>query len=282
MTANRLCTYIPPSETAPARSKSRYTPATRRKDQAGQRNPAGVLAFIDEHRDRFGGVEPICRTLTGHDCKITSSTYYAHKKRLEIPSARSLRDEELKERIQEVCTSDYRVYGARKIWRELNRQEHAVARRTVERLMRETGIAGAIRGRKVIATLTDPAAERAPDLLDRDFVAGAPNRCWAADFTHVATWSGVVYVAFVVDTFSRRIVGWSAATSKETRLVLDALKMALWQRDQDGFPHAQGELIHQSDVGSQPGLNRSRRPSIWTERGSRRRSAQWATPTTTH
>ncbi|MFF2852945.1 IS3 family transposase [Streptomyces sp. NPDC058001] len=206
---------------------------------------------MDEHRDRFGGVEPICRTLTGHDCKIAPSTYYAHKKRLASPSARSVRDEELKARIQEVYTSNYRVYGARKIWRELNRQEHAVARCTVERLMRELGIAGAVRGRKVITTITDPAAERAPDLLDRDFVARAPNRCWVADFTHVATWNGVVYVAFVVDTFSRRIVGWSAATTKETRLVLDALEMALWQRDRDGFTHAQGELIHHSDAGSQ-------------------------------
>ncbi|MFE9941940.1 IS3 family transposase [Streptomyces hirsutus] len=206
---------------------------------------------MDEHRDRFGGVEPICRTLTEHDCKIAPSTYYAHKKRLETPSARSLRDAELKERIHEVYTSNYRVYGARKIWRELNRQGHAVARCTVERLMRETGITGAVRGRKVITTITDPAAERAPDLLDRDFVASAPNRCWVADFTHVATWSGVVYVAFVVDTFSRRIIGWSASMTKETRLVLDALEMALWQRDRDGLPYKQGELIHHSDAGSQ-------------------------------
>ncbi|MFD9286400.1 IS3 family transposase [Streptomyces mirabilis] len=194
---------------------------------------------------------PICRTLTEHDCKIAPFTYYAHKKRLRIPSARSLRDEELKERIQEVYTSNCRVYGARKIWRELNRQGHAVARCTVERLMREIGITGAVRGKKVITTITGAAAERAPDLLDRNFVASAPNRCWVADFTHVAIWSGVVYVAFVVDTFSRRIVGWSASTSKETRLVLDALDMALWQRDRDGFPYEQDELIHHSDAGSQ-------------------------------
>ncbi|MFD5430476.1 IS3 family transposase, partial [Streptomyces sp. NPDC127084] len=212
---------------------------------------------MDEHRGRFGGVEPICRTFTEHDCKIAPSTYYAHKKRLETPSARFVRDEELKERIQEVYTSNYRVYGARKIWHELNRQGHAVARCTVERLMRELGIAGAVGGKKVITTITDAAADRAPDLLDRDFVASAPNRCWVADFTHVATWSGVVYVAFVVDTFSRRIVGWSASTNKETKLVLDALEMALWQRDRDGSPHAQGELIHHADRGSQGGFNRS-------------------------
>jgi putative transposase len=113
--------------------------------------------------------------------------------------------------------------------------------------MRELGIAGAVRGKKVITTIADPAAEWAPDLLDRDFVASAPNRCWVADFTHVVTFSVIVHVAFVVDTFSRRIVGWSAATTKETKLVLDAL----WQRDRDGLPHSQGELIHHSDVGSQ-------------------------------
>ncbi|WP_328829066.1 IS3 family transposase [Streptomyces sp. NBC_00252] len=219
----------------------------------GRARPAThtLVAFIDEHRDRFGGVEPICRTLTEHDCKIAPSTYYAHKKRLEAPSARSVRDEELKERIQEVHTSNYRVYGARKIWRELNRQGHAVARCTVERLMRELGITGAVRGRKVITTLPGGQAERAPDLLDRDFVADAPNRCWVADFTHVKTWAGVVYVAFVVDTFSRRIVGWSAATVKETVFVLDALQMAVWQRDRDQHPVQPGELIHHSDAGSQ-------------------------------
>ncbi|MFJ9029991.1 IS3 family transposase [Streptomyces sp. NPDC102274] len=207
--------------------------------------------FIDEHRDRFGGVEPICRTLTEHDCKIAPSTYYAHKKRLEAPSARFVRDTELKKLIREAHTSNYRVYGARKIWRELNRQGHAVARCAVERLMRELAIQGAVRGTRVITTIPGGQAERAPDLVDRNFVAAAPNRCWVADFTHVKTWSAVVYVAFVVDTFSRRIVGWSAATVKETVFVLDALEMALWQRDRDGLPYTKGELIHHSDAGSQ-------------------------------
>ncbi|WP_428985507.1 IS3 family transposase [Streptomyces globosus] len=219
----------------------------------GRARPAthALVAFIDEHRDRFGGVEPICRTLTGHDCKIAPSTYYAHKKRLAAPSARTVRDTELKELIRQVHTDNYRVYGARKVWRELNRQGHAVARCTVECLMRELGIAGAVRGKKVITTIPDQQAEWAPDRVDRDFVATAPNRCWVADFTYVATWAGVVYVAFVVDTFSRRIVGWSAATSKETQLVLDALEMALWQRDRDEHPHVRGELIHHNDAGSQ-------------------------------
>ncbi|MBT2381525.1 DDE-type integrase/transposase/recombinase, partial [Streptomyces sp. ISL-111] len=123
--------------------------------------------------------------------------------------------------------------------------------------MRELGIAGAVRGKKIITTIPDDRAERAPDRVERDFVATAPNRTWVADFTHVATWAGVVYVAFVVDTFSRRIVGWSAATTKETQLVLDALEMALWQRDRDQHPYIRGELIHHSDAGSQGGFNRS-------------------------
>ncbi|QKV95970.1 IS3 family transposase [Streptomyces sp. NA02950] len=219
----------------------------------GRARPAthALVAFIDEYRDRFGGVEPICRTLTAHDCKIAPSTYYAHKKRLQTPSARSVRDEALKERIQDVYTSNYRVYGARKIWRELNRQGHAVARCTVERLMRELGIQGAVRGKRVITTIPGGQVQRVPDLVDRDFVAAAPNRCWVADFTHVKTWSATVYVAFVVDTFSRRIVGWSAATVKETVFVLDALEMAIWQRDRDQQYVQPGELIHHSDAGSQ-------------------------------
>ena len=186
-----------------------------------------------------------------HDCKIAPSTYYAHKKRQETPSARSMRDEELKTLIHEVFEANYRVYGARKIWRALNRQGRPVARCTIERLMRETGITGAVRGKKVITTIADPSAARAPDLVDRDFVATAPNRCWVADFTHIATFAGVVYVAFVVDTFSRRIIGWSASMSKETQLVLDALDMGLWQRDREGHPPVPGELVHHSDAGSQ-------------------------------
>ncbi|WP_240957771.1 IS3 family transposase [Streptomyces barkulensis] len=212
---------------------------------------------MDEHRDRFGGVEPICRVLTEHGCKIAPSTYYAHHKRLTAPSARTVRDAELKILIQEAYDTNYRVYGARKIWRHLNRQGRTAARCTVERLMRELGITGAVRGKRVVTTIPDPSAPRAPDLLDRDFVASAPNRCQVADFAHVATFSGVVYVAFVVDTFSRRIVGWSASTTKQTRPVLDALDMGLWQRDRDQHPPFPGELVHHSDAGSQPGFNQS-------------------------
>jgi len=205
------------------------------------------VRFIDEHRDRFGGVEPICTRLTTHGCPIDPSTYYKIKK---WPvSARTVRDAELTALIKQIHAANYGVYGARKVWHELRRQGYAVARCTVERLMRAAGLAGAVRGRKIRTTVPDPSAERAPDLLKRAFVASAPNRVWVADFTYVGTFSGIVYVAFVVDTFSRRIVGWSAATSKRTPLVLAALEMGLWQRDRAG--QERDGLIHHSDAGSQ-------------------------------
>ena len=190
-----------------------------------------------------------------HDCSIAPSTYCAHKQRQASPSARQLRDLKLKALVNEVYNANYRVYGARKIWRELNRRGHPAARCTVERLMRELGISGAVRGKKIVTTAANPAAERAPDLIDRNFVADAPNRTWVADFTHVAAWAGTVCVAFVVDTFSRRIVGWSAATTKHTELVLAVLEMGLWQRDRTGTRPVAGELIHHSDAGSQGGFN---------------------------
>jgi transposase InsO family protein len=205
------------------------------------------VTFVDEHRDRFGGVEPICRTLTEHGCSIDPSTYHHYKKR--PPSARTIRDGELSELITKVHEENYGVYGARKVWRELRRQGQDVARCTVERLMRELGLSGAVRGKKVRTTIADPRAERAPDLVQRDFVAPAPNKVWVADFTHVPAWSAVVYVSFVVDTFSRRIVGWSAATTKHTPLVLSAVEMGLWQRDRAG--QTRDGLIHHSDAGSQ-------------------------------
>ena len=205
------------------------------------------MRFIDEHRDRFGGVEPICTTLTEHGCPIDPSTFYKFKKR--PASARSVRDAELTGLIKTIHADNYGVYGVRKVWHELRRQGHHVARCTVERLMRDAGLSGAVRGRRVRTTMADPSHERAPDLVKRDFVALAPNRVWVADFTHVAAFTGVVYVAFVVDTFSRRIVGWSAAMNKRTPLVLGALEMGLWQRDRAG--HDRSDLIHHSDAGSQ-------------------------------
>jgi putative transposase len=204
------------------------------------------VTFIDEHRDVFG-VEPICRVLSDHGCKIAPSTYYAAKAR--PPSARAVRDAHLKAEVMRVWKANYEVYGAYKLWRGLNRQGTRVARCTVERLMRELGLAGVRRG-KIRTTTPNPEHERAGDLLGRDFTASRPNQRWVADFTHVATWAGVVYVAFVVDVFSRAVVGWSAATHKRTKLVLDALDMAIWRRDRAGHQIQPG-LVHHSDAGSQ-------------------------------
>jgi putative transposase len=205
------------------------------------------VRFIDEHKDVFG-VEPICRVLTGHGVPIAPSTYYAAKSR--PPSARAERDAVLKAEITRVWKENREVYGADKVWLELNRQGVPVARCTVERLMRGLGLAGVRRGKKIRTTVPGRDGQRAGDLLRRDFTAPAPNRRWVADFTYVAAWSGIVYVAFVVDLYSRAIVGWSAATHKRAKLVLDALQMALWRRARDGHRPGPG-LIHHSDAGSQ-------------------------------
>jgi putative transposase len=206
------------------------------------------VKFIDEHRDRFGGVEPICRVLTEHGLAIAASTYYAARHRPASP--RALREQQLKKAIARIHAANFAVYGADKIWRALHREGIPAARCTVERLMRELGLSGARRGKKIRTTVQNKDGQRAGDLLDRDFTAPAPNRRWVADFTYVSSWAGTVYVAFVVDVFSRAIVGWSAAMTKTTPLVLDALEMALWRRDRDGRPVGPG-LIHHSDAGSQ-------------------------------
>lgn len=215
----------------------------------GRARPAveALVAFIDTHRQVFG-VEPICRVLTGHGLKIATSTHYATKNR--TPSARSVRDAELKTQISRVHTDNFSVYGVRKVWRQLHREGIPVARCTIARLMRDLDLEGARRGKKIRTTIRDDGQERAGDLLRRDFTASRPNERWVADSTHVATWSGIVYVAFVMDVFPRTIVGCSAATSKRAKLVLDALDMALWHRDRAGTP-AGPELVHQSDAGSQ-------------------------------
>jgi putative transposase len=194
------------------------------------------------------GVEPICRVLTEHGMPIAPSTYYAAKSR--PPSSRAVRDERLRVEITRVWRENFEVYGAEKVWLGLNRQGITVARCTVERLMRELGLCGVRRGRKIRTTTPGKDGQRAGDLLNRDFTAPAPNRRWAADFTYVATWAGIVYVAFVVDIYSRAVVGWSAATHRRAKLVLDALQMALWRRDRSGHPAGPG-LIHHSDAGSQ-------------------------------
>ena len=197
-----------------------------------------MIAYIDRHKDRFG-VEPICRLLP-----IAPSTYYARKQR--PPSARAVRDARLKAEIRRVYDDNFGVYGARKVWRQLHREGIPVARCTVERLMGELGLRGAVRGKTHRTTTPDAAAPRPADLVDRDFAAQRPNRLWVADLTYVATWSGFVYVAFVIDAFSRFIVGWQTSRSLRTDLPLDALEMAIWHRQ------AQLEgLVHHSDRGSQ-------------------------------
>jgi putative transposase len=186
--------------------------------------------------------------LTEYGFTIAPSTYYAALTRPR--SARAARDEELMEEIQRIYEENYRVYGTRKIWHQLRRDGIEVGRGRVERLMRRLGLAGVVRGKTVRTTVQDKDGVRAADLVKRRFVAGAPDRLWVADFTYVATWAGTVYVAFAIDVFSRKIVGWKASTSKETDLVLDAIDRGLQQRD---YRSASGEdkLIHHSDAGSQ-------------------------------
>lgn len=186
--------------------------------------------------------------LTEFGIKIAPSTYYAARARPK--SARAVRDEELKKEIQRVYDENYRVYGARKIWWKLNRDGITVGRGRIERLMRTMGLAGAVRGKTIRTTVSDPDGVRAADLVKRQFAAGAPNRLWVADFTYVATWAGTVYVAFAIDVFSRKIVGWRASMSKETDLVLDAIETGLRQREYR-WREGQDKLIHHSDAGSQ-------------------------------
>jgi putative transposase len=197
-----------------------------------------MIAYIDRNKDRFG-VEPICRVLP-----IAPSTYHDAKRR--PSSARALRDTELKAEIARVHAEHFGVYGARKVWRQLHREGIAVARCTVERLMGELGLRGAVRGKTRRTTTPDETAARPVDLVERDFSAVRPNQLWVADLTYVAAWSGFVYVALVIDAFSRFIVGWQASRSLRTDLALDALEMAIWRRQ------AQLEgLVHHSDRGSQ-------------------------------
>jgi putative transposase len=197
-----------------------------------------MIAYIDANRDRFG-VEPICRVLP-----IAPSTYHAAKRR--PPSARARRDEELKAEIARVHAEHFGVYGARKVWRQLHREGIAVARCTVERLMRGLHLEGVRRGKARRTTTPDKTTARPADLVDRDFSAQRPNQLWVADLTYVASWSGFVYVAFIIDAFSRFLVGWQASRSLRTDLALDALEMAIWRRQAqlDG-------LVHHSDRGSQ-------------------------------
>jgi len=179
---------------------------------------------------------------------IAPSTYYEHKSCERDPSRRSpksKRDDFLKGEIKRVWYENFMVYGARKVWRQLNREGISTARCTVERLMRALGLRGAVRGKKIRTTVSAAASERPLDLVNRDFTASRPNQLWVADFTYVATWKGFSYVAFIIDVFSRMIVGWRVAMSMNADLTLDALEQALW------FRQIKKGLIHHSDRGSQ-------------------------------
>jgi putative transposase len=207
-----------------------------------------VSRYIDEYKAKHG-VEPICRTLAAAGLKIAPSTYYASKTR--PPSARSRRDAELSAKIVELHQANHSVYGVRKMWHLLQREGWPVAQCTVTRLMRGLGLQGAVRGKRRFTTLPNQEREVAADLVNRQFRTDAPDRTWVADFSYAITYTGTVYVALVIDCYSRRIVGWKAATSMSTELVLEALEMALWARGRVGRAVEGKGLIHHSDRGSQ-------------------------------
>ena len=203
-----------------------------------------MIGFIDEQREECG-VEPICRVLPS-----APSTYPEHAAKRRDPARRSeraKRDEVLKTEIRRVFAENFSVYGARKVWRQLVREKVTVARCTVERLMQEMGLEGVIRGRSLRTSNSDRAAACPLDHVNRQFHAPAPNRLWLSDFTYVSTWSGFVYVAFVVDAYARRIVGWRVSRTAHASFVLDALEQALHERR----PSRDEGLIHHSDRGSQ-------------------------------
>jgi len=204
-----------------------------------------MVAFIDDHRKTFG-VEPICRVLP-----IAPSTYFRHKAAQHDPttrSARALRDEVLRAIIRRIWEENHRVYGPRKVWKQMGREGLHEARCRVRRLMREMGLVGAGRGRAwTTTTQSEAEATRPQDLVERHFTATCPNQLWVADFTYVATWRGFVYVAFVIDVFARRVVGWRVSNSLHTDFVLDALEHAIYDRCGD----APTGLVHHSDRGTQ-------------------------------
>jgi transposase InsO family protein len=200
-----------------------------------------MVAFVDAHREAYG-VESVCAVLP-----MAPSTYHAVKAQQRTPalqSVRALRDAVLGPKIEQVHQSHHGVYGVRKDWHQLRRDAEPVARCTVARLMRQLGLQGVVRGKRQRTTVPDDTAVRPRDRVQRQFVADRPNQLWVADFTYVATWRGVVYVAYVIDVFSRRIVGWRASTAMRTDLALDAREQALYDRETDAG------LVHHSDRGS--------------------------------
>ena len=203
-----------------------------------------MIAFIDQHRSRFG-VEPICRVLP-----IAPSTYFAHAARRADPalsSERAKRDAALLPEVERVHRENFGVYGVRKVWHQLRRERFTVARCTTARLMKRLGLRGVVRGKQVRTTVSNPADACPLDHVNRQFKASRPNELWVSDFTYVSTWQGFVYVAFIVDVFARRIVGWRASSTPHTDFVLDALEQALYDRQ----PDAQDRLVSHSDRGSQ-------------------------------
>lgn len=203
-----------------------------------------MISFIDEHRPVLG-VEPICKLLP-----IAPSTYYdtvAKRTDVDRLSVRARRDVGLKIEIGRVFDANYRVYGVRKVWRQLQREGFEVARCTVARLMKTMGLQGIIRGKPVRTTVSDKAAPCPFDRVNREFHAPAPNRLWVSDFTYVSTWTGIVYVAFVIDVYARFIVGWRVSRTAHAGFVLDALEQAIHDRK----PVGKGGLVHHSDRGSQ-------------------------------
>ncbi len=203
-----------------------------------------MIAFIDDQRDKHG-VEPICKLLP-----IAPSTYWAHAARRRDPakaSARARRDVNLRKEIRRVYDENFQVYGVRKVWKQLDREGEKVARCTVARLMRSMGLQGIVRGRPVKTTVSDRKAPCPLDKVNRQFRAKRPNALWLSDFTYVSTWQGFVYVAFVIDAFARRIVGWRASRTAHAGFVLDALEQALHDRR----PVHGGGLVHHSDRGVQ-------------------------------
>ncbi|WXG51028.1 IS3 family transposase [Acidovorax temperans] len=211
----------------------------------GARPPTQVLkAFVDQQRNAFG-VEPLCKVL-----QIAPSAYWRHAALVREPHkrcARAKRDELLMPQIQRVWQANMQVYGADKIWRQLRREGTAVARCTVERLMRKLGLRGVMRGKVVRTTTSDSKAPCPLDRVNRQFKADRPNQLWVSEFTYVSTWQGWLYVAFVIDVFARRIVGWRVSSSMRTDFVLDALEQALYARQ----PERDGSLVCHSDRGSQ-------------------------------
>lgn len=202
-----------------------------------------MIGFINDYRDVFG-VEPICRVLP-----IASSTYYAHAACARTPDCaadRARKDTKDAREIQRVFDASKGRYGARKVWHQLRREGYKIARCTVERLMRALGLQGVTRGKKK-TTIPGPAQACPQDKVNRQFTADAPNKLWVSDFTYVSTWAGMVYVAFVIDVFARKIVGWRVSTSMTTSFVLDALNQAICQR----MPSQANELVHHSDRGTQ-------------------------------